>query len=64
MAEGKSLRELAVLIAELKVVAESLRAGATALADGSSQRHCHDGADADPNVRAHTTRRGREEVLA
>lgn len=64
MAEGKSLRELAVLIAELKVVAESLRAEATALAGSLSERRCADGPDADQDVRGHSTRRSREEILA
>jgi hypothetical protein len=64
VAERKPLRELAVLIAELKVVAESLRAGATALAGGRSKVHRGDGGDAGSSPRAHTTRRGGEGTLA
>jgi len=37
VAEGTELRELAALVAELKVAAENLRAGATALGAGASE---------------------------
>jgi hypothetical protein len=70
VAEEGLVRELAALVAELKVVAERLCDGATALAAGASRTSGGggadggDGGDAGPEERARELRRGGEGVLA
>ncbi|MHC5056714.1 MAG: hypothetical protein ACYTKD_18665 [Planctomycetota bacterium] len=70
MAEEGLVRELAALVAELRVVAERLCDGATALAGGAGRRPVGvstdgaDGADGAPEERARDPRRGGEGVLA
>ena len=68
MAEGMEMSELAALVAELKVAAEDLRAGAAALAGGSSEgrdgEQSDDGVGAAPDVPASDPSTVGEEVSA
>lgn len=63
MAEERYVRELAALVAELRVVTENLRVSATALG-ASASPPCGDGVDGGPDGRARCKRRGNEGVLA
>ena len=68
MAEGTELRELVALVAELKLAAEDLRAGAAALAEGSSKGRNGGRSDdefgAAPDVSANAASKVGEEVSA